>query len=427
MLVDTPINISKLRAALEGYPNIEFKNCLVQGLEQGFHTGLKYLPKQSFECKNLKSAISQPSVVLDLIQTEITKGYLCGPYTYIPYKHYRIYPIGIAEGKYSKKKRLIIDLSAPHEDKDNPSLNELIDKEEFSLHYVTIDDAIAAIKREGKGAWLIKTDITDAFKIIPIHPSLRQYHGIKWDGQFYFFKRLVFGSRSSPKIFDTLSQAVCWIAQHKYNIRNILHLLDDFLVIESLMSDAYKTKTTLLTVFHDLGIPLSSKKTEGPVHVIEYLGIYLDSINMEARLPVAKIQRILEILESFSNRTSCTKREMLSLLGHLNFACRVVRPGRSFISHLISLSTTVKKLHHHIHINKECRSDIAMWATFLRDWNGVSFFLDDNITTAADMELFTDSTRTSFGGIYRTSWFQGQFPPECITPHTSMAFSNFIL
>ena len=52
---------------------------------------------------------------------------------------------------------------------------------------------------------------------------------------------LVFGSRSSPKIFDTLSQAICWIATHVYKIDNILYLLDDFLQIDHPESLADRT------------------------------------------------------------------------------------------------------------------------------------------------------------------------------------------
>ena len=44
--------------------------------------------------------------------------------------------------------------------------------------------------------------------------------------------RLVFGSSSSPNIFDWLSQAICWIAQHNYGIKFMLHLLDDFLTLD---------------------------------------------------------------------------------------------------------------------------------------------------------------------------------------------------
>ena len=39
-----------------------------------------------------------------------------------------------------------MDISAPHENEHHPSLNELI-KEDYSLSYVTIDNAISLIKK----------------------------------------------------------------------------------------------------------------------------------------------------------------------------------------------------------------------------------------------------------------------------------------
>lgn len=416
-----PINIANLAHELEKHPDVQFTQYLLSGLTQGFHTGIKSLPNVSIECKNLRSALSHSEHVSSLIDAEVEKGYLYGPFDRIPFSHFRINPIGVAVGKYNNKKRLIVDLSAPHEDPENPSLNELINKEEFSLQYVSIDDAIRTIKKLGVNCWLMKTDITDAFKVMSLAPELWPYHGIKWNDRYYFFNRLVFGCRSSPKIFDTLSQAICWIAKNNYHIENILHLLDDFLVIVPEEAKAHETMCTFLNIFESLGVPLSSKKTEGPCHVIEYLGIFLDSIKMEARLPRDKIVRIQQIIESFSMRNSCTKKELLSLLGHLNFACRVILPGRSFMSHLIKLSTTVKRLHHHVHL-KSCRPDLVMWSRFLEGWNGVSFFIDDDITNAADINLFTDATITSFGGIYVNQWFQGDFPYELSNEQTSMAF-----
>jgi hypothetical protein len=51
---------------------------------------------------------------------------------------------------------------------------------------------------------------------------------------------------------------------------------------------------------------------------------------------------------------------------HFNFAARIIRPGRSFVSHLISLSTKVNKLHHFITLSKEYQEDLRMWSTFLK-------------------------------------------------------------
>ena len=42
----------------------------------------------------------------------------------------------------------------------------------------------------------------------------------------------MFCCRSSPRIFDNLSQAICWIAHTKYGVQTIFHLLDDFLTVD---------------------------------------------------------------------------------------------------------------------------------------------------------------------------------------------------
>ena len=53
-----------------------------------------------------------------------------------------------------------------------------------------------------------------------------------------------------------------------------------------------------------------------------------------------------------------TKRELLSLIGSLSFACKVVKPGRMFLRRLIDLSTSVTNLNHHISLSSEARADI---------------------------------------------------------------------
>ncbi|CAG2236810.1 unnamed protein product [Mytilus edulis] len=332
-------------------------------------TGINVLPSKSLECKNLLSTKKFPDDVTKLVDDELRKGYLIGPFTKPPFDTYRISPIGIVEGKYSKKKRLILDLSAPHNNDEHHSINDLINKEDYSLTYVRIDDAINIIKSLGIKSQLCKCDVTDAFKLIPVHNSLWRFYGLKWNDMYYFYTRLAFGCRSSPKIFDTLSVAICWILQNNYGLRHVLHLLDDFLLINNPYVDATRNMNTMLYVFNSLKIPLSAHKTVGPSTSLEYLGIILDSMHMIAKLPDEKLVRIKDILYSYLNRRSCTKREMLSLLGHLNYACKVIIPGRSFVSYLLTLAHSVKELYHHVTITKGCRDDMAMWFKFLSQWN----------------------------------------------------------
>ena len=128
MSVYTPVNVDRLKYELNNHPDLAFTEYLIQGLSHGF----QILPAFSIECKNLVFAISQPDCVTNLIDNEIRRGYLCGPFDTIPFQHLRINPIGVAESRYSKKKRLIVDskkkrlivdLSAPHDDELNPSLS----------------------------------------------------------------------------------------------------------------------------------------------------------------------------------------------------------------------------------------------------------------------------------------------------------------
>ena len=220
------------------------------------------------------------------------------------------------------------------------------------MTYVRVDDAIKAICVKRKGALMSKADISDAFKIMPIRSSQWPYFCVKWDGMYYVFVRLVFGCRSSPRVFDTLSQAVCWIACNKYGVQTMFHMLDDFLTVgKPVMCTGERTRAILSLIFKRLRIPLAPHKCIGPTTCLEYLGIILDSEEMVAKLPNDKVMRIIQFIEHMLNKSKCTKHELLQLFGHLNFASRVILPGRSFVSYLISLSSLVKNLRDMVYLD----------------------------------------------------------------------------
>jgi hypothetical protein len=54
---------------------------------------MQEMPTQSFECKNLRSALNQPIVVDKLLQMEVDKGYLIGSFAQPPFADFRISPV----------------------------------------------------------------------------------------------------------------------------------------------------------------------------------------------------------------------------------------------------------------------------------------------------------------------------------------------
>ncbi|KAJ8300388.1 hypothetical protein KUTeg_021907 [Tegillarca granosa] len=118
----------------------------------------------------------------------------------------------------------------------------------------------------------------------------------------------------------------------------------------------------------------------------------------------------------------CSKRTK-QLLGHLNFAVRVIPPGRAFVSHLYKIMCSVPGSFDLVSLNK-CRTDLKMWLSFPQNWNGVLFFHEPTLSQAEDLTLFRCFKYNRFRSHFLTG---GQQIPTCINKFLSMAFLNCIL
>ena len=150
-------------------------------------------------------------------------------------------------------------------------------------------------------------------------------------------RALPFGLRSAPKIFSAVADMIAW-ALHCAGVQHQLHYLDDFLFMGAPgREEAARSLSTALEMVEYLGVPVARPKTEGPSHCITFLGILIDTNAFELWLPAEKIQRLQFLLQSWSSKKSCMRRELESLLGHLSHAASIVHPGRTFLHQLFSL------------------------------------------------------------------------------------------
>ena len=81
---------------------------------------------------------------------------------------------------------------------------------------------------------------------------------------------------------------------------------------------------------------------EGPTQSLTFLGITLDTHCMEARLPPDKLQGIRSQVAAWLRTKNATKRDILSLVGLLLHATKVVKPGRTFVTLMYAAATKVK-------------------------------------------------------------------------------------
>ena len=149
-----------------------------------------------------------------------------------------------------------------------------------------------------------------------------------------------------------------------------MHYLDDFLIIDPLNScecSQALRETFGCVIAWVSPSPLTSWR--GPASQLAFLGIVIDSEGDTLPLPADKCARLRVKISEWRGRKFCRKRELLSLIGQLQHACRVVRAGRTFLR-MNDLSSTGRELDHWVQLNKGFRSD-RWWDLFLEDWNGV--------------------------------------------------------
>ena len=408
--VSTPINVEELNRELCSHPDRNFVYSLISALHHGTHIGYTG-PQSPRVSRNLISASQHPEVVSANLEKEIQLGSVAGPFSFPPLHNLQCHPVGVVPKKHSSEWRTIYHLSYPEGD----SINDHIPKDPYSLQYVRVDDAISILKSLGPGSYMAKTDLKSAFRLIPIHPDDWNLLGIYWKAHYYVDLYLPFGLRSSPYIFNQFSDALEWILKHNYGLRHVIHILDDFFVAEPSRVECLNTFSTLLRVFMSLRAPLVASKTLGPSQVLEFMGIVLDTTCMEARRPEDKLTRTRDLLKSFRGWRSVRLVELQSLIGTLQFACKVVVPGRTFLQRIIYLTRGVPSRFHHIRLNKEFFKDLNMWQAFLTGWKGRSFFLDSTVTPSPKLELFTDAASTvGFGVYFNGKWFQGRWLPHML-------------
>ena len=287
-----------------------------------------------------------------------------------------------------------------------------ISSELASLSYASIDHLAALITTEGKGSLLVKTDIKEAYKMVPVHPEDQHLLGVEWEGTIFMDKTLPFGLRSAPKIFSAAADAAQWVL-HKEGVNKGLHYLDDYIFVAGDINSARLQKSTLLNVFARLGIPVELSKLEGPSTCLSFLGIEVDTGCLQLRLPSCKPADLIETLERCIEHESLRKKQLQHLTGLLQFATKVVRPGRPFLRRLYALQGIGHYPNHQVRLNRGAQADILWWYFFVKQWNGVSLLWDLGLLRT-DVQVFSDASGAWGCAAFQDPyWLQLKWTPSC--------------
>ena len=390
---------------LKDYPDKTFVDSIMHIIDFGADIGFSGTHYEQ-SCRNLRSAIEFPESVSKAITTLVISQHALGPFPAPPYLNFRCSPLGsVTRPRKPLKRRLIHHLSWPH----GTSVNDGIADAEGRIHYEAFDQAVSAIAKFGKGTLLAKLDLKEAFHHIPVRPADWPLLGFQWQGAFYHAIVLTFGLKSAPYIFNLFAEALHWIIQ-RHIPGNLKHYLDDFLPIFPPSTSfvlANQAIDWIQALGNQLGLCFQDEKTLRPSTQVEFLGLDLDTIAMEARLPDDKLLYLRDTLLEWLDRRSCSLLDLQQLVGYLQFCSQVIPHSRAFLRRLINFSCSFTSPYTTRHIPNYVRSEIRWWHTYAFLWNGVHLIAQHHDS----VHVFTDASgKKGLGGIFGTEWFSSRVP-----------------
>lgn len=151
------------------------------------------------------------------------------------------------------------------------------------------------------------------------------------------------------------------------------------------------------------------KRSPPPSQITTYLGIEIDSVAMELRLPEGKIEKLRLLLSQVELQSYISRKNLESLTGYLAHCSTIVRGGRLFCRRLYDLYKVmhVKNLKS-IRIPASAKADISWWCEFAEQFNGTAAIANP----LCEFSMFSDSSFSGYGAYMAGDWVLGTWSPS---------------
>ena len=308
--------------------------------------------------------------IQNFFETELRHGAILGPFSHPPFQPWtQISPIMTRPKKDSAARRIVIDLSFPH----NRSVNTGITKgwfqgAPFSFALPTIADLVKQVKEAGKGCYIWSADLARAYRQLRVCPLSVPLLGLKFKDQYYLDLAPSFGCRISAMACARTTAAVSWLLKKKGY--KVLRYIDDFAAAEKTYTRAQDSYKAFMELTEKLGLTLSKEKCIPPTKSLTWLGYTINTETLTLTLPNAKIQEAIELCQFWLTKRIASRKEVASLFGSLSHIATCVPPAARFLARILqTLRQTPFEGFHPLpeYINK----DIIWFIKFAQLLNGV--------------------------------------------------------
>src|SRR5258707_15033241 len=379
----TPINAGQLKALLCYHPNPELIRSVCQGLRSGFWPFANTASIERTPQGSISRAHGVP--VLDDTSQHFLKAQ-CN--TKIALRQYSLpfgsellpgmvaQPVFTVPKKGSAKLRLVNDHSAGLK-----SLNSLIPTEGGFVILDNLSDLGANIRAmmrknpESKPKSLWKSDASQAYRRLPMHPRWQIRQATLIDGNYHVDRCAVFGNRTSGQLWCLFFGLVCWVGIHERGIEGLLHYVDDAFNVsfhnELSFYAPYKhwmptDQTRFLSLLDHIGIPHKDKKQLFG-ESLEIIGLVVDLHNMSISMSHEARKKLVKAIYDFVLHTLDNKHQQplcvwLRTLGYANWALNAFPILKPALNSSYDKITGKVALSQGIYLNKWVQEDLLWFA-----------------------------------------------------------------
>jgi hypothetical protein len=411
--VVTPVNVQALRVVAARHPNQALVESLCIGFEKGFwpyaDTSVSRpagkVPSRSIQLSDkVREFLRQQRDAEIKVRryseafTPLLPGMVSQPIFAIPKPG-------------TDNLRLINDHSA-----GNKSLNSLIPAEGGFMQLDSLQDLGLLIRQEmrrlggQKPALLFKSDVSEAYRRLPVHPHWQVRQATEVDGVFHVDRCAVFGNRASGRIWCLFFGVITWIAIHVYAITGLLAYVDDTFSFDfdgrlylyegpDYSKLVPRKQRQLLRLWDLVGIKHSERKQEYG-RKLTIIGFTVDLDTMTISMAADKRRELVSALQLFTTppRQLHPLRTWLRLLGWANWALNVFPLLRPALNSSWEKTRGKSQMDAGIWLNAAVVADLRWFANWIERLDGVHVLGDEMWSVRdADMQIWCDASNYGLG------------------------------
>ena len=401
------INGQRLKelAVLCQYPDKVKLDSIIDRIENGSKIGCEGKFRKPSRARNSLSAFKDGQQVTDEIASWLKAGFAYGPIpiSEVP-RNAKVSSI-MTRGKPNGAVRIILNLSAPA----GLSVNDGIDPDKFPTTMSSTTEWLRVLARVGRGAWMTKVDWSSAYKHFPVCEEDTDLQYFFWLGKAFKELCLIFGSASSPGLFDEGAKLFLFVViVMAAFVRDWLvqHLDDTCAAAPAHKKDMLiKFDETCAWVAAQVGVQLAPRddkdKSFGPSKQGVILGVWYDTEAWVWGVPPEKLHRLRHLLIEALESSEIRQDTLWTIVGKIIHIKPLIPSGKFNVDYLLRANHMSEDGSFMVLLTDQVKQQLWFWYTALPLCSGAVSIPDpDRPIPPWAVDVYTDAS----GGTLSSPW-----------------------